>query len=397
MLIQFKFKNHKSFLNETVLSLKADSIKELPNNKITYKNGKEDCLKTALVCGANASGKSNLVDAFKLMKFWITRSFQEEDEMIQKSYKFSKEGASQPSLFEVFFVSAGREYQYGFSFDEKEICEEWLYQRKKRGPSFELIYEREKNAFDLSEPLKKYTELLKSIKPKTLVLSVLSSLDILVIAPVIQWFENATVINFGNTRLEDFISRKVRPFDFNDEKEKQAFISYLKAFDFDICDIREDRDKKEIYTAHVCSETGENAEIPLGDESSGTLKMIALYRFFRNALKEGSTLFIDEMDAKLHVLLVRYILNQFHNENTNPNNAQLIFTSHDSNLLDRTLLRRDQVWLIDKTLEAGSNAYALSDYKVDNKKIRNDASYEKDYLGGRYGAIPNLKDFWGGK
>lgn len=131
-------------------------------------------------------------------------------------------------------------------------------------------------------------------------------------------------------------------------------------------------------------------EISFSDESSGTRKLITLYTYIHNALENGATIFIDEMDAKLHPLLTRQLINLFHSEDTNPNNAQLIFTTHDTNTLTNELFRRDQIWFSEKDENGISSLYSLAEYKINETKVRKDSSYNKNYLGGRYGAIPNL-------
>jgi len=151
-----------------------------------------------------------------------------------------------------------------------------------------------------------------------------------------------------------------------------------------------DGEKYKIFTQHQNFDNNSIEEIPLNDESSGTVKMISLYYFLIEALEKGKTLFIDEMDAKLHPLLTRYIINLFQNKDSNKQNAQLIFTTHDTNTLNNELFRRDQIWFAEKNEKGISELFSLAEYKVNNTKIRKDASYNKDYLGGRYGAIPNL-------
>lgn len=133
--------------------------------------------------------------------------------------------------------------------------------------------------------------------------------------------------------------------------------------------------------------------IPFYEESSGTQKIFALYGFFKHSIELGMPIFIDELDAKLHPLLMQYILGMFHSEKTNKNGAQLIYTSHDDYTLNKDIFRRDEIWFVEKDINSVSTLYSLSEYKIGDKKVRNDASYNKDYLSGKYGAIPILNSF----
>lgn len=153
----------------------------------------------------------------------------------------------------------------------------------------------------------------------------------------------------------------------------------------------EKQNRYKIYTQHMNYDTNELEEIPLSDESSGTIKMISLYFYLDEALRKGYTLFIDEMDAKLHPLLTRYIVNLFQDNPMN-SKAQLIYTTHDSSTLSKDLFRRDQIWFVEKNEKGASSLYSLVEYKINDVKVRKDATYNKDYLGGRYGAIPIISD-----
>ena len=137
----------------------------------------------------------------------------------------------------------------------------------------------------------------------------------------------------------------------------------------------------------------ESEYLPISEESDGTLKMISLYSDIEKCIERGGTIFIDELDAKLHPLLTKYLIQKFHNKNTNPNNAQLIYTTHDVINLRKENFRRDEIWFVEKNIKNESTLYSLVEYKIDNSKVRNDASYDKDYLLGKYGALPLLKEF----
>lgn len=343
------------------------------------------------------------------MKHWVLSSFELSGKrkfIPLKRFHFSNKGKLGKSTFEVFFTINGKEFQYGYQTDEKIIYQEWLYKRNfKYKSKYDVVFEREKNNFNLRNDLNKVKQLLNSINQKTLLISILSSLNIEDAIDVIDWFENTYVVNFGDVTFEFLISKTLPQVNFDDDHEKKKFLNYLMAIDVGIENIRIEKivendsidnfesKKYKLYTKHKNIDSNVLEEIPLEDESSGTIKMISLYYFFNQTLKNGNTLFVDEMDAKIHPLLTRYIVNLFHNNETNPKNAQLIFTTHDTNSLSKEFLRRDQIWFTEKDTSGISSLFSLAEYKVNNSKIRNDATYNKDYLGGRYGAIPNLKNY----
>ena len=403
--MQFTFSNFKSYLNETTLDLSSTNLSEMKSNTINYKKN-EEYLKAISIYGSNASGKSNVLEAFQQMKFWVLKSFvlsTERKVIPLKRFQFSDAGKNGNSLFEVFFTIDEKEYQYGYSLDEKSIQSEWLYKRNFNFKNkYELVFERENQKFNLNTKLNKTKDLISSMNEKTLLVTLLSSLKIEDAINVSKWFEDTEVINFGDKTFEFFVSRSLPKVDFSNEAEYMRFINFLKAIDLGIQGVRiekvdnsnedmeTDNERYKIYTHHLNMDTNDFEEIPLNDESSGTVKMISLYYFLNEALEKGKTLFVDEMDAKLHPLLTRYIINLFQDSESNKNNAQLIFTTHDTNALNKELFRRDQIWFAQKNDKGISELFSLAEYKINNTKIRKDASYNKDYLGGRYGAIPNL-------
>lgn len=404
MLIQFNFENYKTYLNETNLDLTAVNIREHESNLISYKSD-EKYLKVISIYGPNASGKSNILQAFNHMRYWVLKSFELSSNrkfIPQKRFKFNEKGKNGKSTFEVFFSYKENEYQYGFCSDDNIVYEEWLYKRNFKFKSkFDLVFEREKQNYNLRSDLNKSRELIKSINTRTLLISILASLNIEDVSNVVNWFDSTNVVNFGDVTFEFLISTTLPKVNLDSKIEKQKFIEFLSSIDIAIEDIRVEKieefehsdtneifNKYKIFTLHRNFETGELEEIILSDESSGTVKMISLYYFLKTTLENGDVLFVDEMDAKLHPLLTRYIVNMFQNNKLNPNNAQLIFTTHDTNMLTRELFRRDQIWFTEKDKHGISKLFSLAEYKWNDKKIRNDATYNKDYLSGRYGAIP---------
>lgn len=411
MLIQFNFENYKSYFHETSLDLKATGISELSSNLIEYKPN-EKYVKVAAIYGANASGKTSVLNAFNHMRYWVLKSFElsgTKKAIPQKRFQFSEEGKNGSSKFEVFFTRQDQEYQYGYLSDDSQVLEEWLYKRSLKSKTrYNLIFERKQQDFRLRNDLKKTADLLDSINERTLMISVLSSLKIEDAINVLNWFEETKVVSFGDVSFEFIVSTSLPKAILDTGERHQRFLEFLKAIDVGIVNIRaekvedydnimdqnsNERPKYKVLAQHKNTKTGQLEEISLLEESSGTVKMIGLYSFLEEALSEGRTLFVDEMDAKLHPLLSRHILNLFNNTQTNPRGAQLVLTTHDVSSLTNEIFRRDQIWFAEKNAEGISTLYSLAEFKINNTKVRYDATYNKDYLGGRYGAIPYLTAF----
>ena len=237
------------------------------------------------------------------------------------------------------------------------------------------------------------------IEENTLFLSICGNAKIPYVKDVVQWFKNTRILNMGDYDIERIVTRGVTSNIENREYQKDI-VRFLNAIDINIVDIRVEKQdieseggKYKIYSSHKMNNSDELVEIPFYEESSGTQKMFAMYGLFRDALEDGMPIFIDELDAKLHPLLIKYILTMFHSEDTNKKGAQLIYTAHDEYTLNKDIFRRDQIWFVEKDSESVATLYSLAEYKIGDKKVRNDASYNKDYLAGRYGAIPILNEF----
>lgn len=402
MLIQFSFKNFKSFKDETTLDMTASSIKEHLNKVIEKDNNKY--LKVTAIYGANASGKSNVIEAFSHMKKIILDSFTEEAKWKNiplKRFNFDEKSKNSTSMFEVFFKYNNETYQYGFELDNYSIKEEWLYKEKKiKYKKFELVFARENNEFELSKELKIYGEMLNGLSEKTLILSFLANIKIEDIKNTYEWFKETKVLNLETFNAKDSLS-KFLPKELLDGNlaTKENFNNFLSDIDVGIKDIKieetnnDENNKYNIFSVHLNNDNQAKEYLPISEESDGTLKMISLYSDIENCINRGGTIFIDELDAKLHPLLTKYLIQKFHNKITNPNNAQLIYTTHDVINLKKENFRRDEVWFVEKNSKNESSLYSLVEYKIDNTKIRNDASYDKDYLLGKYGALPLLKEF----
>ncbi|NLB41474.1 MAG: ATP-binding protein [Clostridiales bacterium] len=415
MIIQFSFKNYKSFRDEVTLDMTATKMTELNNHVANIGNDK--LLKIAAICGANASGKSNIYDAFEYMSHYVHESFNfggdsESKPRDKKRYPevtpflFDVNVKDEPTSFEVFFIdnqdSMQKTYQYGFSLLHNSVEEEWLYVKTRSARSYRTIFYRKRGEKTDFTGISKGAENIElSLQKESLIVSLGAKLKINLLKKVRDWFFKNEVVDFGDP-IENLIRSQTLPFNFEDNREVQKqVIKYFSTFDESIKDFRvkvesatstEEDDKITIEALHK-NNRGELISIPLQKESNGTLKMFALYPPVQQVMENGSTLFVDELNARLHPLLVRNIILSFANPEINRNNAQLIFTTHDAWLLSNDILRRDEIWFVDKDVETGvSDLYSLADFSDDNgNKIRKDEAYSKNYLLGKYGAIPHLK------
>ncbi|MCL2814738.1 MAG: ATP-binding protein [Oscillospiraceae bacterium] len=416
MLIQFNFENYKSFKNDNSLDLTATKISEHNNRVVSIANDR--LLRIAAIYGANAGGKSNVHDAFRFMSKYVLQSFafggeranKKRRQLPVKPFMFDKISQKEKSTFEVFFIdqtdSSLKSYQYGFSLKGAIVAEEWLYYKSKTARrDYKTIFYRDadNNKLDFEKITEKQSENIKtSLEPETLIVSLGAKLKIPSLKMVYNWFSNNEAIDFSND-FESLFRLNMLPDGFvEDINVQDRVVQFFNSFDesiigFDINKIiiEDDDDDKEKYiinAKHKIINSDEVAVIPLQDESKGTLEMFSLFPYMQDVLQKGSVLFVDELNTKLHPLLVRNIILTFANPEINTKNAQLIFTAHDSWQLSNNLLRRDEIWFTEKDANGISSLYSLADF-VDEAgvKIRKDESYEKNYLLGKYGAIPSLK------
>ncbi|MCI9072895.1 MAG: ATP-binding protein [Lachnospiraceae bacterium] len=418
MLIQFNFKNFKSFRDEVSLDLSATKITEHESHVVGIANDK--LLKVAAIYGANASGKSNVYDAFDYMTYYVAESFNfggEEDSRRKTGnhymrvipFLFDEKSRDEETVFEVFYVdnadNSGKIYQYGFAIKKDEIIEEWLYSKAKtaRNNYRTVFYRKKGEELEMNGFSKSHVENIKaSLNKETLIVSLGARLRVAKLKKVRDWFLNNEILDFGDP-AENYFRSKVLPEGFVDSKEVQEnVVKYFASFDeaiqeFNVEEVPQEEEKDtgksyKIDALHKMADSQKLASIPLKLESSGTLKMFALYSSLKDVLDHGGTLLIDELNARLHPLLVRNIILSFLSPEINTQNAQLIFTTHDVWQFSNELLRRDEIWLVNKNKDGVSELYSLADFKdEEGNKVRRDEVLSKKYLTGNYGAIPALK------
>ena len=418
MLVQFNFKNYKSFRDEASLDLSAAKITEHEEHVVEIANDR--LLKVAAIYGANASGKSNVYAAFEYMTYYVVNSFKfggeeesrrkmEEDYVKVTPFLFDEKSKEEETTFEVFYIDNAEEsekiYQYGFSLKGSEVMEEWLYSKAKtaRNKYKAIFYRKKGEELEMNGFTKAHLENIKSaLNKESLIVSLGAKLRIAKLKNVRDWFLKNEVVNFGDP-AENFLRSKVLPEGFAESKKVQGnVIKYFSSFDEAIQDFgveesasKEDKEtykNYEVDSFHKVAGGKGLISIPLEEESSGTLKMFALYPSLKEALDNGATLFIDELNARLHPLLVRNIILTFLSSEINTRNAQLIFTTHDIWQFTNELLRRDEIWLVDKNKDGISELYSLIEFKdEEGNKVRRDEALAKKYLTGSYGAIPALR------
>ncbi len=423
MIQEFSFGNFRSFKDIQTLNMAGAKIKS-KNKELDVKNiitidDKLSLLKSKAIYGANASGKSNVVRALLLFIKTVHSSVIQDDilDVVSDSFKLSSESENSPSFFQMVFHREDTKFRYGFEADSKKIHSEWLFatSHKREQVYFlrenETIIEIDKTNFNEGH---KYFELLNENQTKgnkvsstSLFLTVLASFQFPISKIVKNYIENINVVNgleSGN-RLFQFAKKEMQK-----EEKKNFTTKLLKYADVGIehiltYEVSEDLTNKVIEKSlksreeipdtllvSVKNKVGENSKklvvFPFHEsESEGTKKIFELSPVLHHVLKNGIPLFIDEFDARFHPLLTKKIVELF-NSATNKN-AQLIFVTHDTNLLSADLLRRDQIDFVEKDKYGASYLYTL----VQFKGVRNTASFEKDYIQGKYGAIPFLGDF----
>jgi len=311
---------------------------------------------------------------------------------------------SKSSNDEVYTWLAANAHNYGFCIDKEGVTEEWLNSKAKSARKYSTVFYRgtSDDELDLSGfPKSSRDNIQVALEKQVLIISLGAKLKVGKCKAIRDWFLANEFADFGDPFTNFFMSRRL-PKGFVENKDvQQKVVEYFASFDEHIKDFRIEKvphdgetkeDTYKINALHKMIDSDGMAEIPLGMESAGTLKMFALYPELQEVLEKGSVFFIDELNARLHPLLVRNFLLTFLNPEINTNHAQLVFTTHDTWQLSNQLLRRDEIWFVEKDERGVSTLYSLADF-VDEagSRIRKDESYEKNYLIGKYGAIPTLK------
>ena len=433
MLIQFSVQNYRSFREEQTLSLVAGKDATHPDSLINCEE-KFRLSKVASIYGANASGKSNLVKAMSAMERFVlvsaTRMSLGDSIEFVSPFRLDTSTVQEPSRFEITLLIEGHIFVYGFSATKERVHDEWLFvQLQGRRESKWLERARDKDSGATSwafrGPLKKDEGLLKEkTRDNGLVLSRAAELNIEAVKPLYFWFRKTFWVldlSYPPMHFGQFTAERI-----SDDKEFQNRATrFIREADFGInsLSVREEevrpsipddapREFREFFVAlqkladsekatrfSITTEHSLNdgeAQIPFSleeDESNGTQRFFALAEPILSALSDGKLLVIDELDCSMHPLLTRKVIEFFQSPEENTNGAQLIFATHDSSVMDPTLLRRDQIWLTEKRANGATELFSLYDFGAGSRP-RKDTAFEKNYLAGRYGAIPNFGPFF---
>ncbi len=414
MLVEFRVKNFRSLRDEQVLSLVASKDKTLEDTH-TLSTGLKavpGLLRSAVVYGANAGGKSNLIKALQYMRGVVLESatvIQPGQSFAVQPFRLDELSASQPTEFEATFILDGVRYQYGFAMTPQRIVSEHLLVYKAFKPQrwFERHFDAEsgKDVYEFGPGLKGAKNLWEgATRPNALFLSMAVQLNSEAMRPVFDWFSTGLVIFNEQAQLSPQMSIQM----LKQADGRKQICGFLTAADISIADIEvvtrkvpgqavhfdlvagktevrsEEVEEHQLRFSHV-TEQG-RAVFDLMDESSGTRNLLFLTGPVLDILKKGLTLVIDELDTSLHTLLVRELVRLFHRPEVNTGGAQLIFTTHDTSLLDALdLFRRDQVWFVEKDKDQASTLVALAEFSP-----RKNEALERGYLMGRYGGVPFL-------
>lgn len=400
MLINFTVGNYRSFKEKKTLSMEATAIKELKESVIV-KDGYK-LLPSAVIYGANSSGKSNLLKAISQFIYIVSTSskLNSTDKLDITPFLLNEDTIKEPSYFEIELLVDSTVYTYGFTADDERVHEEWLYEKK--GKKEVCLFVRTPEGVGVTDDYPEGNGLEERVRENGLFLAVVDSFNgeiaKKVIANIMHIF-SISGIDHEYWFLFTTQLCKIKELTIDYQKEVQEFLVAMNVgFDeFEVPADEEVAKRVKAYTVHRLynSEgeiTGETRFSMKEHESSGTNKLFDLAAIVVFALKTGSLLVIDELDSKLHPLLTQHIISMFNDPETNSKGAQLVFATHDTNLLNIKTFRRDQIWFTEKDKTEATDLYSLVEFKEpDGTKIRNDRSFEKDYIRGRYGAIPYIK------
>lgn len=391
MILEFCVGNYLSIKDEMKISFVATSLKEsLPdaNDLVPIPGTGVSLVRSAVIYGANASGKTNVLKAVAFYKHFIMDSFknsQAGESIDVENFRLNAATVNEPTTMEATFTDGTYIYRYGFEVDSKSVHSEWLYRRvnKKRAKEVEVFYREDgSTTVHPKSPLIQDLVNKKMVRGNALLLSTAAQFNDPTAVNILHWLGDTQVLfcsedeklwaqairHLDNESLRDRITRFARYADLGIEsitKIDNRIVSNHRQYD------DEGREVNNVTFSFN------------GNESEGTIKYFSLSYPIINALDHGKRLVVDELDSKLHPLLIRKIITLFNSSETNPKGAQLLFTTHDTFLLGAGLFRRDQVWFTQKDSFGATEAYSLAEYKV-----RGNSPFEKEYLQGKFGATP---------
>lgn len=399
MLCQFGFKNFKSYKNETIFDFQAGELSEFKESLI--KDDKATpLLPVSVVYGPNGGGKTTLLQALSCLITMVVFPIHElkknrmnlivQQRVNCEPFLYDEKSKNEPTEFNLYFRRNNNEYRYYVAIKNDIVVSESLFRRGIGAKKTAVIFTREENNIDLGASIGK-SGINTDVNPKMLFLSFLAiNYNISVIVEVQEWFESCVIRNYANpiTDLKIMINEN--------ESFKKPFLNLLNEMGIDVCDYRYDSEKEDFLLTRKVNNV--DYSLSLSKESAGTRKLFGSLPILMIALQTGRLAIIDELDAKLHPKLLRYIISLFTDPKINKFGAQLLFTSHDMSTMSNEVFRRDEIWFAALDDEHSSELYSLYEIrKEDGKRVNATASYNKQYLEGRYGADPYFKKMldWG--
>lgn len=414
MLIEFRTSNFLSFEDEATLSMVASADKTFEEDNVIHVSEKLRLLKSATIYGANASGKSNFLKALSFMRALILYApeISRQGVIPDRTFRLNSKGKKEPSYFEILFLKNGMRFRYGFEVGQNRIASEWLFYTPTSRET--LLFTRNEEGITIGSSFKEGRGLEERVKDNRLFLPLVADLnnDSTFAQSVVDWFWEADVMR--SLELERTLGVTLHLLGHG-KRFKGWLLNFLQRFDLGIVDfeIQEagalqelpddvPKDVRSDFSRHKRPEiiikrnkyhdgklVGVESFDLLKDESEGTRKLFALGGFLLSTVEGGGILVVDELEARLHPMITRAIVQIFNSEKLNKKSAQLIFSTHDTNLLSNAYFRRDQIWFVEKSTQGTSCLYSLAEYR---DKPRKDASYGKDYILGRYGAVPYIEN-----
>lgn len=428
MLINFEFYNYRSFRDKTILSLEAKGNGEYKSCLIPYK--KSGILPAAAIFGKNGGGKSNIIRAFWLGVQFIRNAQKTQHESAPvpvRAFALNDYSMNEPTGFEYQYLSEGIKYTYGFSATSKEIIQEYLYASPKGQKSIIFTRDKQEFKFPANKEKKKKEMIAEAVGANQLFFSIACVMNYKPCIAAMRWFREAVHFSKDYTDIPKQIIDN-----FEDANMLNAIVSYAKQADVGIEDMTFEISNEDISKlpnesgkipegliralkefAAALKDSSENAEInlkigevktsslhrgikkdgnkeifslELSDESEGTRRLMALAPGIEHVLENGGIFLVDEIDRELHPLLAEFLISKFQSKETNPGHAQLIFTTHDTELLNMEIIRKDQVYFVDKNRDSGvSELFNLTEFPV-----RTNDNIRKAYLVGKYGAVPEV-------
>lgn len=417
MLVQFSVANYKSIRHKQTLSLQAAPIvskdPEVDKKNVFTAPGDIELLKSAAIYGANASGKSNVIKALARMLNFIEKSFQDESQVNRVVFfALDHDCAQMPIHFEIVFITNGNRYRYGFEITERKVSAEWLFGPAntneveyftRLGDQININKSRFKEGFELPPG---------KTKSSTLFLNIVHAFNGPIAGEIKTFFQSKIMVSNGmlhanlrkrtldmmeNETLRKRITEFMRTADLGIEDINHVKVENLTPAEHSPIELLNESDEEK--TRKILGTVRKVKNAPASSlpylfqfdefESEGTKKLFAYSGPIITSLELGRTLVIDEFDSQLHPLLTRRIVELFNSIEFNSKNAQLVFVTHDTNLLDSALLRRDQIYFTEKNNDGETSLYSL----INIGGVRNDVSYEREYMKGKYGALPYLSNF----